>query len=168
MPTLPMPTNEDMRVATIKRLDLTNPMKYMSLRPVTTISAALLNTPLALINLITARQEINKASTGLPGGGEKSRDISVCAYTILSDEPLIIEDLLSDARFKDLPDIANGLKLRAYAGVPIKAPDGTHPGALCVIDYKPHTFSAKDINFLKDLSCWAELVIMYGLSRTNN
>lgn len=124
---------------------------------ITRVLAALFDVPVAMVNLILPDTHLNKACFGIVPGFEISRDESFCAHTILSDDPLIIEDTLLDDRFKDYPSVKSGLKIRAYAGVPLRAIDGTHPGALCLIDSNPRKFSKKDIDLLRDMAYWADI-----------
>lgn len=153
----PTPSNEKERVRTLQKLDVANPDKYLGFDRITRVMVALFDTPIAMVNMITADEEVNKSCIGLPAGGRQHRGLSMCTYTILSDEPLIVENTLEDDRFKDNPNITGLIKVRAYAGVPISANDGTHPGALCLIDTEPRKFSTQEIDLLKDLCRWAEL-----------
>ena len=151
------PDNEAQRVATLNQLDIINGKSEERFDRITRVLAALFDVPVAMVNMITPDQQINKSCFGLAPGFVTDRNTSFCGHTILSAEPLIIEDALKDERFQDNPNVVGGLKIRAYAGIPLKAIDGTHPGALCLIDTKPRTFSEADISLLQDLSAWAEI-----------
>ena len=152
-----MPTDEKQRVATLTQLDILNGKSEPRFDRITRVLSALFDVPVAMVNMITPDQQINKSCFGMEPGFEMDRSTSFCGHTILSVEPLVIEDTLEDKRFFDNPNVVGGLKIRAYAGVPLKALDGTHPGALCLIDTKPRHFTEQDIAVLKDLSAWAEI-----------
>lgn len=110
-----------------------------------------------MVNMITPDTQVNVACFGMDAGFQGGRRTSFCGRTILTDEPLIINDALLDERFKDNPNVIEGLRVRAYAGIPLRAVDGTHPGALCLIDIGPRVFTTKEIDLLKDLAAWAEI-----------
>lgn len=149
--------DETTRLATIRELDLLNPDQNQRFDPITRVAAALLNVPYAMINIISADKEVNKSCFGMSPGVAKDRSSCFCSYTILSDEPFIIENAPLDKRVQDYHDVKEGMNIRAYAGMPLTAPDGTHPGALCIIDLKPRNFTQTDILLLRDLAKWAEL-----------
>lgn len=151
------PTNETQRVATLNQLALLNGKPEKRFDRITRVLAASIKVPVAMVNMITPEQQINKSCFGVTPGFEMDRDTSFCGHTILSSEPLIIEDMLLDERFKDNPNVTGGLKVRSYAGVPLRALDGTHPGTLCLIDTVPRHFTEAEVSLLKDLSAWAEI-----------
>lgn len=157
MKPIPRPDNEVQRLKTLSQLDLINGESEQRFDRITRVMAALFDVPIAMVNLITPDSQINKACFGMEAGFEMPRDESFCGHTILSDEPLIIEDAFDDDRFKNNPNVTAGLKIRAYAGVPLRAVDGTHPGALCLIDTKPRKFTKAEINLIADLAYWAEI-----------
>ena len=135
------PINEEQRLKTLNQLDLLNGKSEQRFDRITRVLAALFDVPVAMVNLITQDTQINKSCFGLDPGFQTERSSSFCGHTIISDEPLIIKDALNDERFKDNPNVTSGLKVRAYAGVPLRAANGTHPGALCLIDTKPREFT---------------------------
>ncbi|MBC7707788.1 GAF domain-containing protein [Polaromonas sp.] len=158
MLTYPIPANEVERVQTLKKLGvLSGTDNNERFSRIIRIASSLFDVPIIMINLITSTEDVNVACFGINTTQPSSRDKSFCSYTILSDEPMIIENALEIDHFKDNPEVAGGLQIRAYAGMPLTAKDGTHPGSLCLIDTKPRTFSEADIQLLKDLTHWAEL-----------
>jgi GAF domain-containing protein len=153
-----MPDNEAHRVKTLNQLDIMlDGESNERFDRITRVLAALFGVPIAMVNMITPINQINKSCFGIEVGFKGERSTSFCGHTILSEEPLVIEDALNDKRFFDNPNVTGGLKIRAYAGVPLKALDGTHPGALCLIDTKPRQFTTAELALLKDLSAWAEI-----------
>ncbi len=157
MKPIPRPDNELQRVSTLNQLDIINGESEERFDRITRVMAALFEVPIAMVNLILPDIQVNKACFGMESGFEMPRDESFCGHTILSNEPLIIEDAFLDARFKNNPNVISGLKIRAYAGIPLRAIDGTHPGALCLIDTKPRKFTKTEVTLLTDLAYWAEI-----------
>ena len=153
------PVNEVQRVTTLNQLDILdfNGKTEERFDRITRVLAALFDVPVAMVNMITPDQQVNKACFGMDAGFTLDRNTSFCGHTILSSEPFIIENTLLDERFKDNPFVTGDFHVRAYAGVPLRAVDGTHPGALCLIDTQPRKFSKQDIDLLIDLSAWAEI-----------
>jgi diguanylate cyclase (GGDEF)-like protein len=82
---------------------------------------------------------------------ETPRDISFCGHTILTEEPLIVQDALQDERFFDNPLVLEYPNIRFYGGQPLKAPDGRRVGVLCIIDTKPREVIQEDLVILRDL-----------------
>ncbi len=151
------PVDEEQRIETLNQLEIINGESEERFDRITRVLAALFNVPLAMVNMITADQQINKACFGVKPGFTSDRDASFCGHTILSGEPLIIENALEDYRFKDNEFVTGDMHIRAYAGIPLRAINGTHPGALCLIDTEPRKFTDEEIKLLIDLSAWAEI-----------
>ena len=157
MLTAPIPADEQNRLETLNQFDIFNTQSDERFDRITRVVAAIFEVPIAMVNLIGDSTQVSKSCFGIPDIGEIERGTSFCGHTILSDQPLVIEDALLDERFADNPNVIAGLKIRAYAGMPLHAVDGTRPGALCMIDTKPRTFTAAQLSLLTDLSAWAEI-----------
>lgn len=155
----PVAANELQRVETLHKLGVLQAVDHPCLERVVRTAVAVFDVPIVMINLITDTHEINTVCYGVPPGHKQDRQISFCNYTILSDEPLIIENALEHENFKDSPQVLGRSNVRFYAGMPLTARDGTHPGSLCLTDTKPRHFSRPEIQLLRDLAHWAELEI---------
>lgn len=66
---------------------------------------------------------------------QTDRDMSFCAYTILSDNPLVVEDLRAHENFYDHPMVVGDPHLNFYMGIAINAPGNLPIGALCAADH---------------------------------
>ena len=102
---------------------------------VTKMVADLYDAPIALVSLLDDCRQWFKSSYGLDVP-ETPRDISFCQYVIAEDKPVVIVDVLGDERFRDNPLVTGDPFIRFYAGVPLRAYNGTILGTLCVIDRK--------------------------------
>jgi PAS domain S-box-containing protein len=73
-------------------------------------------------------------------------------HVMTSGELLWIADGLEDPAFAGNPLVAGGMRLRFYAGAPVRLGDGTTPGVLCVVDDKPRHFDRKLAQALQNLA----------------
>ena len=69
-----------------------------------------------------------------------SRENSICNYTILQDDVLVIPDTALDPRFVNHPARLD-FNIQFYAGTSLKTQDGYNLGTLCVVDHQPKTLS---------------------------
>lgn len=97
----------------------------------------------ASVALITDRIQFLKSVVG-PLKQNTPRDIALCNETIRRAGPLIINDALTDPRFKNNPLVTGDPHIRFYAGHPLFGSKGWAIGALCIIDQHPREFTAKD------------------------
>jgi len=115
------------------------------------VAALHFGVPLAYVGLMDRDRQYFKACYGADER-EMDRRLTFCAYVIASGEPLVVEDLTLDVRFRALPLVTDSLKLRFYAGAPLVTPTGSVIGTLCVMDTVPRTFSGADTRMLSDLA----------------
>lgn len=111
--------------------------------------------PTALVTLIDANRQWFKARDDYPVT-ETSREVAFCDHTIRREEPLIVPDARQDPRFANNPDVTKPDGIRFYAGVPIHGPGGHRVGTLCLVDYRPRTLTATDVEALKHLGALVE------------
>lgn len=76
---------------------------------------------------------------------------TVCQYTMMSEEPLMIEDTFQDPRTKDNP-LIRAAEIRFYAGVPLLDDRGLALGTLCVVDFVTKTISEEQLSELAKLA----------------
>ena len=69
---------------------------------------------------------------------------------------MVVENTLEDKRFFDNPMVINEPYIRFYAGCPLRAPNGSKLGTLCILDNKSRQFDAYDISALSDLAATVE------------
>ena len=100
------------------------------------LAASVCATPVALVSLVAADRQWFKARIGFPAC-ETDLDASVCAYALTAPDLLIIPDLTVDQRTRANPLVTGDPRIRFYAGVPLRSPEGHALGSLCVIDTTP-------------------------------
>ena len=94
--------------------------------------------------LIDDKNQYCLANDGLPKevGKVLPRQQTFCQYALSKTEPLIVEDMQKDERFKIHPFVKDGF-IKFYAGFPIVTGDGYTLGTLCVSDNKVKKLSQK-------------------------
>lgn len=115
------------------------------------VAAALCDVPIALVSLVDATRQWFKARCGLDVA-QTPRNISFCTHAIEGDKPFIVPDATLDARFSENPLVVGEPHIRFYAGMPLVSAEGHRYGTLCVIDTRPRTLAARQLEALVCLS----------------
>ena len=121
---------------------------------ITRLARRLLDVPAAMVTMIDTERQWFKSTAGFDVT-ETPRDLAFCAYTIQQDEMFIVSDALADPRFADNPVVADGPRLRFYAGRPVHV-GGRRVGTLCVVDSRPRQLNDDDKKALDDLAALVE------------
>ena len=115
----------------------------------------LLGVPVALISLVDDERQWFAGMAGLRGAAAEARSIpadeSFCHHVVLGDRPLAISDAIGHPVFGASAAIPT-LRIRAYAGVPLRSAAGQVLGAFCAIDHRPHAWTDDDLSALEDLA----------------
>lgn len=121
---------------------------------ITRLARRLLDVPAAMVTMVDSERQWFKSTSGLDVT-ETPRDLAFCSYTIQQDTMFIVPDALADPRFADNPVVADGPRLRFYAGRPVHV-DGRRVGTLCVVDNRPRQLDEEDKKALDDLAALVE------------
>ncbi len=97
-----------------------------------------------------AEREWFKATVGM-SVTEVPRAKSLSAETIQQNDVVVVNDTLSDARFRDKFLVNGDPRIRFYAGAPLATPSGHKLGTICVMDREPRTFGEEQAAALKAL-----------------
>lgn len=124
---VPLPSNERERLEALRRHAILDTPPEAAFDRIARLAARLLEVPIALVTFIDAGRQWYKARHGARWQ-EVGREVSVCAYTILTDGLTIVPDLSRDRRFADNPHVTGPSHLRFYAGAPLKSSDGFNIG----------------------------------------
>lgn len=119
------------------------------------LASRLLGTPMSLVTLVADDLQWFKAVNGLDMT-ETSRATSFCGHAILGEDTFVVGNAKKDPRFSDNPLVTDSPSIKAYAGHPLRTPDGHRIGTLCVMDRKPRKFSREQLEILRDLAAIAE------------
>lgn len=152
-----IPEDEKHRLEKLRALKLLDSAPEERFDRLTRMAKSMFGVEISTLSLVDdARQWFKSKSTELDIPDETSREVSFCGHTILGDGLFVVEDTMSDHRFKDNPLVINNPRIRFYAGYPLKVNNGSALGTLCIIDTKPREFDEDDMQLLKDLGVMAE------------
>lgn len=132
---MPTQTVEE-RLAALRRYKILDTFPEQSFERLTRLVANIFGTPIALISLLDEERQWFKSHYGLDAT-ETPMDVSFCKHAIEGDEVFTILDATKDDRFAENGLVTGDPGIRFYAGAPLRTPDGTKIGTLCVIDRMP-------------------------------
>ncbi|MDX1719556.1 MAG: ATP-binding protein, partial [Salegentibacter mishustinae] len=113
--------------------------------------ALICDVPIAVISMIDDKRQWYKAKVGIDGA-ETPKEETFCQHTVLQDELLEISDALLDERVKNNLHVTSENGIRFYAGMPLKAENGSNIGTVCVVDGKPKELNDRQKKALKLLT----------------
>lgn len=134
MNNFPIPHNESERLAALKRYNILDTLPEHAFDDATKLVSYICGVPIAHISFIDESRQWFKSEIGI-GVSEVPREISFCKYTIMDSKMIEIPDTHLNDTFKDDPNVTGGFKVRFYAGIPLRTPDGHNIGTLCAIDH---------------------------------
>ncbi len=147
-----LPDNEKTRLLTLEKLQLLDSSSEENYDNITKLASFICNTPVSLITLIGESTQWFKSKTGTDLN-EAPRNQSHCAHAILNpNEIMEVQDTRKDERFFDNPYTTHDPKILFYAGMPLKAYNGTVLGTLCVLDVKPRVLNDEQKVALQSLA----------------
>jgi GAF domain-containing protein len=149
--TFPSLTHEYHRDKALRQYHILDTLPERAYDDITQLAAYICNVPISLICLADSRRQWIKSKFGFQIN-EVAQDISFCAYTILNQDLLIVNDAIQDKRFHNNPLVINEPKIRFYAGAPLVTPEGFAIGTLCVIDRQTRSLSVSQTMALKILA----------------
>lgn len=161
-PNYPVPGNERARLAALASSGLVDSASEPRFDRLARLASMVTGSPIALISLLTSTRQWFKARVGLPVQ-ETPRDWAFCSHAILQNDLFVVEDALSDERFRDNPLVQHDPHIRFYAGVPLRDKSGQPLGTLCVIDREPRRLRAAEVQGLLDLAEIASSEIQAGV-----
>ena len=143
---------ESKRLEALNALQILDTACEQSFDEVVQLASTVLDAPIALVSLVDAQRQWFKARVGLEPQ-ETPRDYSFCAHAIQRpDEPFLVCDAAQDERFATNPLVTGAPFIRSYLGSPLQLPGGDTVGTVCVIDTRPRTWTAADVDRLERFS----------------
>lgn len=159
------PLDEKERLAALAAWQILDTDAEQAFDELTQLASLSCNTPIALVSLVDESRQWFKSRVGLEAK-ETPRDLAFCAHTILSDQPMIVEDTWLDDRFRSNPLVTESPNIRFYAGAPLVDDEGHALGSLCVIDRQPRQLSSEQTKTLQLLS--HQVIKLMELRRANH
>ncbi|SDA24842.1 GAF domain-containing protein [Sphingomonas sp. NFR15] len=150
----PVSRDERRRLMAVERSGLLNSENEEGFDRLTWLAAQTLDTPIALLTLLTPTKQWFKSKVGLDMA-DTPRSWAFCNHTILQREVFTVPDLSADPRFADNPAVAGEPRFRFYAGAPVVDDDGFIVGSLCVIDRKPRVIGEREMKTIQALAAIA-------------
>lgn len=143
------PEHELRRIEKLKSYELMGLGKDPELDVFAQAACLITDCPAALIGMMEQETQRIQSCVGI-ALETVDRNNTLCQYTIMRKEVVIIEDTFEDVRSSSNPLIREG-NIRFYAGVPLLDDDGDALGTICVIDFQPKQLSEKQVNSLAEL-----------------
>jgi len=119
--------------------------------------------PICAMSLVEEHRLWLKARVGLPVD-ELNREGSFCEAVVRDRAPLVVDDALTDPRFKTGALVVDA-GIRAYLGYPLETASGAVLGSLCVLDVKPREWTPSERELVRVLG--AQVVARLELRRAN-
>ena len=145
------PANEAARLDALRSYKILDTEFEGLFDDVTALAASILEVPIALITLIDSDRQWFKSRHGF-GVAQAHRDISFCGHVVASEAPLVVTDARDDERFADNPFVTGDPRVRFYAGMPLRTPDGFVLGSLCALDHVPRQPTPLQLDMLSRLA----------------
>lgn len=142
---------EAARLQALEAFDLLDAPRDPGFERIVRLIKAVFTVDIALVSLIDAHRQWYTAQSGL-AGEQLPREDTFCRHVVDCEEPIVVQDASKDWRFSQHPAVTGEAHIRFYAGVPLKTADGHTIGTVCAIDRRPRSFSARDLEVLKELS----------------
>lgn len=144
--------NERDRLKEVEEYGILNTLPEKEFDDIVELASAVYETPVAIISIIGPEMTWFKAKTGVKETGTP-RKYSFCTHMLKDPgKELIVNNALTDERFKNNPLVKGQHGIRFYAGIPLLTPAGSLIGALCIADKVTRTFSPEDLRILKILA----------------
>lgn len=150
-----IPEDESSRLEELRSLKILDTPPEERFDRLTRMAKRMFSVPIAVVSLVDENRQWFKSCIGL-SVSETPRDISFCGHAILGDGLFIIPDTAQDQRFMDNPLVLGDPFIRFYAGCPLRLPNNSKMGTLCIIDVKPRHFNDEDTELLRDLASMVE------------
>ena len=146
-----LPYNEPDRLRALASYEVVDTAAEHGFDALARLAAHVAGVPIGLVSLVDANRQWFKARYGLDVP-ETPRQVSFCGHVVESGQPLVVDDARGDDRFADNPLVTDGVKVRFYAGWPLRTPDGFVLGTICAIGREPKTLNDEQRTMLSLLA----------------
>ena len=140
------------RIKAVSRYDILDTPPDGAFDRVAAIAAKLFGVPMATVSIVDTDRVWFKASLGLAGVRQVTRDPGLCASVILESKPYVVSSARTDPRTTAHPLVTGDLSLQFYAAAPLITADGQRLGTVAVMDTEPHEATTEQLAMLQDLA----------------
>lgn len=117
----------------------------------TRVAARVLSVPFAFVTIVDDQRSFWKSCYGVdatdPADRQNAVQESFCQYVVRSDGPFVVGDAAGNPVTHDNPSIES-MGVRAWAGWPIRSPDGHVLGTFCAVDVEERDWTDDDTELL--------------------
>jgi PAS domain S-box-containing protein len=143
---------EQINLQDIKSLHILDTLPEKEYDTITSLAAAICDTPISLVSIVTDTRQFFKSHHGLDAT-EAPIDQSFCAHAIKTPDALfVVEDARKDERFKNNPLVTGKPGIVFYAGIPLISREDNVLGTLCIMDNKPRKLEQYHFSALESLA----------------
>jgi len=126
---------ENIRQHVVESLDKETLRQDAALKRVADAVSSVCDVPMAQVSLMETEHQCVVGHVGMEMSNY-DRDNTFCAYTIVENEVVIVEDAAEHEQFYDNPFVTGEANISFYVGLPLVVED-TPVGTLCAIDTEP-------------------------------
>lgn len=146
-----LPTDEDERLAAVRRYDVLDTPPDGAFDRVTALAARFCGVPVSTITIVDHDRIWFKSAHGIDVD-EVDRDPGLCASVVMNDAPYVVTNAAVDPRTLQNPLVLGELGLRFYVGIPLRTSEGHNLGTLNIIDVEPREVTDEELEVLDDLA----------------
>ena len=145
-------SEESARIEAVARYDILDTSPDVAFDRVAAIAAKLFEVPMATVCIVDSDRIWFKASLGLDGVQEVSREPGLGASAIMQGEPYLVTHARTDPRTASHPFVTGEMGLQFFASAPIISADGHALGSVSVMDTEPRDATPEQLAMLVDLA----------------
>lgn len=143
------------RTAAVRATGMLDSQTEAAFDRIALMASRLLEAPFGFVTFVDEQRSFWKACAGVdvadPAGRQSSVSESFCQYVIGLGEALLVDDVRLDERTMHNPSIES-MGVAAWAGVPLRSPEGEVLGTVCVVDTDVRRWNDDDARLLDELS----------------
>ena len=148
-----IPSNDSQRVKAVQRSGVTEDIDSNLYEIYCFLAKEITGCPVSWTGVIDSDKQVILARDGFSDDvpNQMPRNQTLCQFALEKKQPLIINNMVKDARFQYHPAVTDfGVKF--YAAFPIVTSDGYTLGTLCVSDNKVRKLTKHKISLLMGLA----------------
>ena len=148
-----IPNNDNKRVEAVHRADVIEEIDSKLYEIFCFLAKEITGCPVSWTGVIDSEKQVMLARDGFPDDvpNEMPRNQTLCQFALERKQPLIINNMVKDTRFRYHPAVTD-FGVRFYAAFPIVTSDGYTLGTLCVSDNKVRKLTKHKISLLMGLA----------------